>query len=83
MASQNQGVGTDFDELIFVLEELEDYLKMGNLRGVTLAFTALKYLAEHFNDIKIDLIKLAEIISEVVGLVRKKYRRKAFTTAWL
>ena len=66
LARENQGFGEDYDELIFVLEELEDYLNNGNLRGVTLAFTALKYLAGHFSAIKIDLVKLAELISEVI-----------------
>lgn len=56
----------DYDELIFVLEELEDYLIVSNLRGVTLAFTALKYLAPSYSNIKIDLIKIAELISKVV-----------------
>ncbi|MBQ7373297.1 MAG: hypothetical protein IJW64_01875 [Clostridia bacterium] len=65
-ASENQGLGIDYDELIFVLEELEYYLKNGNLRGVTLAFTALKYLSENFVGFAIDLKKLAELISEVV-----------------
>ena len=67
LASSSHGDINDLDELIFVLEELEDYLNNGNLRGVTLAFTALKYLAGHFNAVKIDLVKLAELISEVIG----------------
>ena len=58
--------GEDYDELIFVLEELEDYLSANNLRGVTLAFTALKYLSEKFSDIEIDLKRLANLIAEVV-----------------
>ena len=58
--------GEDYDELIFVLEELEDYLSANNLRGVTLAFTALKYLSEKFSVIEIDLKRLANLIAEVV-----------------
>ena len=55
-----------YDELVFALEELEYYLSSKNLRGVTLAFTAIKYLAGSFDEFNVDLAKLSKLISEVV-----------------
>ena len=58
--------GDYYDELAFALEELDYYLSNKNLRGVTLAFTAIKYLASSFSEFNVDLAKLSKLISEVV-----------------
>ena len=55
-----------YDELVFALEELELYLSAKNLRGVTLAFTAIKYIKLKIKKIDVDCDKIAKSISEAV-----------------
>ena len=66
LSRKNVDLGVDVDELTFVLEEMLEYLKTNNLRGVTLAFTALKYLSVNVKGVKIDLSTLAKLIAEEV-----------------
>ena len=55
-----------YDELGFALEELEVYVNSKNLRGITLAFTAIKYIKQNTKKIKVDCDKIAKIIAEVI-----------------
>ena len=56
-----------YEELIFILGEMERFVKEKNLSGITLCFTALKYISSHAKKVKIDLEKLAGFVSEVLG----------------
>ncbi len=53
-----------YDELSFALEEMEKYLIAKNLRGTTLAFTAIKHIKQSVKKIKVDCDKIAQIIAE-------------------
>ncbi len=55
-----------YDELYFVLEELERYLVESNLRGVTLAVTAIKHIMQNIKRVDVDLNKIAKIVAEAV-----------------
>ena len=55
-----------YDELGFALEELELYLSEKNLRGVTLAYTAIKHIKQSVKKIDVDLDKIAKIVSGAV-----------------
>ncbi|MBR2336412.1 MAG: hypothetical protein IKA61_00495 [Clostridia bacterium] len=55
-----------YDELFFALEEMELYLQTKNLRGITLAFTAIKYVRASAKKIEVDLDKISKIVSEAV-----------------
>ena len=55
-----------YDELYFALEELEGYLMESNLRGVTLAVTAIKYINQSAKKIDVDLNKIAKTVSEMI-----------------
>lgn len=55
-----------YEELVFVLGEAERFVKERNLSGITLCFTALKYMTKHAKKVKIDLEHLATLVAEVV-----------------
>lgn len=55
-----------YDELYFALEEMEAYLDEKNLRGITLAFTAIKYVAKALKKLEVDCDKIAKVIAENV-----------------
>ena len=55
-----------YGELFFALEEMELYLDSKNLRGVTLAFTAIKYISQNVKKIDVDCDKIAQVIAETV-----------------
>ena len=55
-----------YDELYFALEELEGYLIESNLRGVTLAITAIKHINQSAKKLEVDLNKIAKTVSEII-----------------
>ena len=55
-----------YDELYFVLEELELYLAGKSLRGITLAFTAIKHIKQSVKKLNVDLDEIAKIVSGAV-----------------
>lgn len=58
--------GEEYEEAVFVLDELEEFIKAKNPEGITLAFTALKYLCKAVKKFRLDLNELALCISEVL-----------------
>ena len=55
-----------YEELVFVLGETEKFVKERNLSGITLCFTALKYISKQVKKVKVDLEHLAKLVSEVI-----------------
>ena len=56
-----------YEELVFVLGEAERFVKEKNLSGITICFTALKYISKQAKKVKIDLEHLATLVAEVIG----------------
>ncbi|MBE5742658.1 MAG: hypothetical protein E7360_05020 [Clostridiales bacterium] len=63
---EDKKVGEEYEEVVFVLDELEEFLKNKNPEGITLAFTALKYICKSVKKFKFDLDELAKYIAEVL-----------------
>ena len=55
-----------YDELAFILEELQEYVNARNLRGITLAVTALKHIKRETKKVDVNLDKISKIIGAVV-----------------
>ena len=48
------------------LTKFNDFINKKDMEGITLAFTALKYMTKQTKKIKLDVNKLANVLAEVI-----------------
>lgn len=56
----------DYEEVVFVIDMFIDFINKKDMEGITLAFTALKYMVKQTKKIKLDVSELAKVLAEVI-----------------
>ena len=56
----------EYEEVVFVIDMFIGFINKKDMEGITLAFTALKYMTKQTKKIKLDVNKLANVLAEVI-----------------